>query len=219
MFATIYQSPWHHPVAFWALEIPFLLFLAARVRRAGRMGFVGGALLTFQLTIMLDAWLTGPWSPLPSGTTAATAAAITFVVLGDLRYLILAQRFSLPGAPSLPHWLGLPFAVSLVVPIASKIATRGIAEPRVLFLVYELMFATLAGLIWVGLRRRSGPHVAWVRRLTGFEIAQYLTWATADVIILAGEDAGFALRVVANLLYYAAFVPFAWWTCPEELKP
>jgi hypothetical protein len=44
-------------------------------------------------------------------------------------------------------------------------------------------------------------------------------WASADVIILAGVDAGFGLRLAPNIMYYVGFVPFAWLTAPEELRP
>ena len=40
--------------------------------------------------------------------------------------------------------------------------------------------------------------------------ANYL-WATADVLILAGVDLGWALRLLPNQLYYAFTVPFFWW--------
>ena len=56
-----------------------------------------------------------------------------------------------------------------------------------------------------------------MKRLTQFEIAQYVLWAGADVVILSGHDVGYLLRLLPNAMYYALFVPFAWWSAPEEL--
>jgi hypothetical protein len=39
----------------------------------------------------------------------------------------------------------------------------------------------------------------------------YALWAAADVLILAGVDAGWLLRCVPNQLYYGFTVPFVWW--------
>jgi hypothetical protein len=60
------------------------------------------------------------------------------------------------------------------------------------------------------LRACGEPARRAVFALTGYEIVQYALWATADVVILwAKSDAGFAIRLVPNLMYYAFFVPFA----------
>ena len=62
---------------------------------------------------------------------------------------------------------------------------------------------------------------AWrrfVRDLTHFEMAQYVAWASADVVILSGVDVGYGMRLVPNLMYYAAFVPFLWWRRPPEAQ-
>lgn len=221
MFEAVYGSTWHHPVAFWVVGLPLLVFLALRLKSA-RYRRALGLLLAFQLLILTDAWLTSAWSPFADGTAAKTAVAVTFVILGDLRYLLILQRFGLDeekAASPLRRW-AVPLAASLVVPIASKVVAVGWADqPRVLFLVYELMFAALAiGVLVVVLpRRRDAQAPLWVKRLTQFEIAQYILWASADVVILSGHDVGFLLRLVPNVMYYALFVPFAWWSAPEEL--
>jgi len=226
MFEAIYGSTWHHPVAFWVVGVPVLIFLALRLREVRgrdserRLPLV--LLLGFQLAILADAWMTSAWSPFSDETSSKTAASILFVVLGDLRYFVLLQRFGLPReeATNPRAWIALPLALSLVVPIASKVvASPWPNQPRVLFLVYELMFAALAAVILFGVlpRRRDAIAPRWVRRLTQFEIAQYLLWASADVVILSGLDAGYLLRLLPNVMYYAVFVPFAWWSAPEEL--
>ena len=221
MFEAVYGSTWHHPVAFWAVGIVVLAFLAVRLKAAGHRRVLG-LLLAFQLLIVADAWLTSSWSPFAEGTPAKTAVAVTFVILGDLRYLLLLQRFGLDErkARSPLHGLALPIAASLIVPIASKVVAAPWADqPRVLFLVSELMFATLAVAVLLFLlpRRRDARAPGWVKRLTQFEIAQYVLWAGADVVILSGHDVGYLLRLLPNAMYYALFVPFAWWSAPEEL--
>ncbi|HHH27019.1 MAG TPA: hypothetical protein ENK57_01540 [Polyangiaceae bacterium] len=221
MFEAIYGSTWHHPVAFWVVGLPFLAFLAHRLKVA-RDRFALSLLTLFQLLILTDAWMTSSWSPFAEGSVAKTAVAVAFVIVGDLRYLVLLQRFGLPPekARSPLQWLVLPLAASLLVPVASKLVTAPWADnPRVLFLVYELMFAALATgvLVWQLPRRPDARTPGWVRRLTQFEIAQYLLWAAADVVILSGYDVGYLLRLVPNVMYYAVFVPFAWWSAPKEV--
>ena len=221
MFEQAYASHWHHPVSFWAvgaIVLALLLTRLGRPRNTEGQRFVMAALLLFQVAIALDAWLTGPFSPLESGS----AVAIVFVVLGDLRYFVLLERFGQSeevGRRPL-RWLLVPLGSSLIVPIASKLASSWSDDLRVLFLTYEIMFAVLAAVVLlVVLPRRQGAQLAWARRLTQFELAQYAMWATADAVILLGYDLGFALRLVPNLMYYAAFVPFAWLSCPRELRP
>ena len=110
-------------------------------------------------------------------------------------------------------------ALSVVVPTASLVA-RVIApdNSRVLFLVYELMFATIALVVRFGIlpTRPESTGTQWAKRLSEFEIVQYLLWAGADVIILSGVEFGFIVRIVPNVLYYGGFVAFAWVTSPKE---
>lgn len=223
MFEAVYGSIWHHPVAFWAAGLPVLLLLLRRRLQSGSQ-FALNALIVFQVAILLDAWLTSALSPLSEGTTAKTAAAVVFVVLGDLRFFVLVERYGRPAEQGrrLGRWLGIPLAMSLVIPAASQLVAASLSvRPRVHFLVYELMFVALAATLrFVVLpRRRDMRAPKWVARLTQFELVQYTLWASADVIILLGLDAGFLVRLVPNFMYYAVFVPFAWWTRPEELAP
>ena len=47
------------------------------------------------------------------------------------------------------------------------------------------------------------------RRATSFELVQYGTWIAADVgLMTLGSDGFYLVRILANLLYYVAFVPF-----------
>jgi hypothetical protein len=216
VFEAIYASSWHHPYSFWAAGGPVLALLVVRARAAAAASVERARLaalcVAFQLGILADAWLNAKaLSPLTGA--AATAAGVTFVILGDFRYFLLLARYGrgLGWAAALPAAL----AVSLVVPVGSFLTKR---EGRALFLIYELALATVA----VAVRVLVVPRVAearrrWMAWLTEFEIAQYAAWATADVIILSGHDAGYLLRLVPNAMYYIGFVPFAWLTAPKDL--
>jgi hypothetical protein len=228
MFERIYDSTWHHPVLFWVIGGPLLLALLVRLRRrdAGPGRFVAIWAVVFQLEILLDAWCTSPWSPFAD--SVKTSAAIVFVILGDLRYFVLLGRFARrEGSEGGVGWRVMAaMAASLVVPLASWLVAPRIApgNSRVLFLVYELLFAAFAlALRFLLLSERSTAGAArpkasdaWLRRVTWFEIVQYALWASADVVILTGHDVGFLLRLVPNTLYYAAFVPFAGWSFPRD---
>ncbi len=223
MFEQAYHSVYHHPLVTWAAGAVVLAVLLAS--RVPRRGFLGVALLVFELEIMLDAWLTGGLKPFADDATIATVTALTFVVLGDLRYFVLLERYGREDGVRPTRWLLYPLVYALVVPLASSVA-RWLwpGNFRALFLTYELMFAALAlGIRFAVLPRRearcSAPRQRFLVRLTHFEIAQYLLWASADVVILLGVDAGYLLRLIPNLMYYVAFVPFAWWAGGEELAP
>jgi hypothetical protein len=84
-----------------------------------------------------------------------------------------------------------------------------------LWLIYELSFLTLALVLrerFVSRGMADRPELqAGLRQVLTYVAAYYALWATADVLILyAGLDAGWLLRVLPNQLYYAFFVPFAW---------
>ncbi len=197
MFEAFYSTPWHHPGIAWFFAA--LTLAAVLMTRPSRLG-----LWIFLLVeISLDAWLTGGLSPLPSSWMKP--AIITFVILGDARFFYLMTRESFGESRSIVAALG----VSWIIPLGSWLIHQAMpspwGDPRWMFLVYEGMFALLAIVL---LRLTTGA----ARALVTFELVQYATWATADVLILSGDatrEAGFALRLVANFLYYAAFVPVA----------
>lgn len=222
MFEQLYHSPWHNPGAFWAIGFPLLFLGWWRARQAAspRGGTLARWALLFQLVILLDAGLQGELSPI-AGLPVFSAVSIVFVVLGDVRWYALVLRFGPLGARGWT-WLGGSVALGLVVPIASYALTRalGAREPRILFLIYEAMFAAIALGTRGYLERAPLPAEAgaWLRRVTTFEAIQYVGWATADVLILTVGDVGYLLRLVPNAMYYAAFVPFAWWTAPPEVR-
>ena len=52
----------------------------------------------------------------------------------------------------------------------------------------------------------------YLRIVLTYVAIYYALWAIADVLIIAGIDLGWALRIVPNQLYYAFWVPFAYFT-------
>jgi hypothetical protein len=228
MFQRVYDSPWHNPFLFLVVAGVMLAVLAAR--RPPRVArFLWAWSLFFTIEAALDAFLTGGWSPLLAHHASLIGTvAVPFVILGDLRYFVLVERLAREPEPTqrtAPGVFGAAMAWSLVVPVlafgTARIAPHAFADPRRLFLLYEVMFVVVASVFRaVRLRARAFDEHAdlrtWARRLTNFELTMYALWAAADVVILAGHDAGFGVRLVPNILYYAAFVPFAFFTAPES---
>ena len=209
MFQAWYQSPWHHPIAFWAVQGVVLLLILLKPRRRLRSLFVG-----FLCAIAIDAWCSanGGLSPLRDKNFLKVSGFI-FVVLGDLRFFVLVAWRDKPEVKPMLGAVGL----AVIVPIASSVAIYTHPDnSRVLYLTYELMFAVLACVMrWVVVPRMEGVDRSWLQKLCTFEIVQYALWASADIIILMGHDVGFALRLVPNFMYYGAFVPFAYFTQPK----
>jgi hypothetical protein len=180
----------------------FLLYLASRGRPAGdtRSRFLHAYALGFTLETLLDLVATGPFvRVLGLDGALLTAWIFVFVWLGDFRVLWLvfgdARRAAtwtclVPATAGLlyaPVWLGLLEAPG-----------------QVLWLIYETLFAALA--LW--LRGRAASPA--IRSILLYAFAYYALWAAADVLILAGVDAGWGIRAIPNQLYYAFYVPFAW---------
>lgn len=214
---TIYDSAWHHPFVAYVVGVA-LLFVLAR-----RLPFLYAYLLVFLVTILADATVTGGWSPVPSGTLAYTVFSVVFIVLGDLRYFVLAERVTHPN-DTLSRVITWSIGVSLIMPALSGVLTRvvpAMQNDRVLYMVYEAVM----GCIVLGLDRfRYAPSDApmeirqWVHRGSVLFATLYFGWAVSDVVILLGVDAGHLLRIVPNVLYYGAFLPFVFATAPESMR-
>ena len=190
--------------------------------------------MAFALEIVADAWLTGPWSPVSTATSLAQALSVAFVVLGDLRYFVLIERDAAPrraGSSVAIRAVGWSILVPLAVKLAMRAAPALFANPRAIFLVYELLFvALLLVLRAVVLPRRAtaaqeklGERNAsvWIARLTTFELVQYGLWATADIVLLArgdDNDVGLAIRIFPNLMYYVFFLVFVAVTAPRSSR-
>jgi hypothetical protein len=228
---AVYDSAWQHPGVAWIAGLPLLgvaVLALLRRRRLGdadprRRAFVL-CFLTLEVAILVDAWLTGVLSPLAGG--AATAAAVLFVILGDLRFFYLVERQrgeAAPTARAAARALTVALPVSLIVPIGTAVLTR--VDPTTyrgnrLFLCYELALFVIV-VVFTLLRRpgrRDGAdgRARYVHRLLCFELVQYGLWAVADVLIVYSElQIGWWLRIVPNALYYVAFVPVATWATPS----
>jgi hypothetical protein len=214
---AIYDSAWHHPFAGWLVTLAFLLVLVSK------LDFFRGFLVLFGLEIIIDGWVTGGWTVVPSTSSWAQPLAIVFVILGDFRYFLAVESFRQPQ----PRWnlrSGLvAFAFSMVIPIISGVSTRIwphlFSNSRTIFLGYELMFFAWSlgfRFLWFPRATQScSPTVrAWLSKLTWFELVQYAGWALADIAILAHIEIGHVLRIVPNLMYYGFFIPFAYFTAP-----
>lgn len=214
---AIYDSPWHHPFVAYMAGIALLFFLVRR------LPFLYAYLVIFTITILADATATGSWSPVPAGTTAYTVFSVLFIVLGDLRYFLLAERVTHPR-DTLSRVLTWSMGVSLIMPATSGVLTRvvpAMQNDRVLYMVYEAVM----GCIVLGLDRfryasgDAAPEIRqWVHRVSLLFATLYFGWAASDLAILIGIEAGHLLRVVPNVLYYGAFLPFVFATAPESIR-
>ncbi|MEZ4356677.1 MAG: hypothetical protein R3F16_23815 [Myxococcota bacterium] len=214
----------------WSLLVVPLAFLAWRAaaptdpRRAAvpaAARFVAGLTLVFAFETMLDPIATGPFCRLPgvAGTPWATLVPFLFVLLGDLRVLLLVAGVARPER-TLAGSLRWALGVSLLVPITTGLlfsATR-FALPdvhgQVLWMIYEAGFLALCitlSRVWTPRAGLDAATTNYVRAILGYGAAYYALWLVADLLIVgAGLDLGWAIRIVPNQLYYAFWAPFAW---------
>jgi hypothetical protein len=213
---ALYES---QVVGVWALVVLPILFLVHLATRgfAPEPGvepyatrFVRGWAVAFAALAAFDPIATGVlgWSLVP------------FVLLGDYRVFALLVVVMEPGrsrASALLEAAGWTF----VVPAIALVTTRAIAivagppPPVALWIAYETAFALLALVLMARLvPARVGVGRAAVRRYLratlALVVAYYVLWLLADVLVLRGSEWGWGLRIVPNLLYYGAFVPFAY---------
>jgi hypothetical protein len=211
----------------WALlPVPalFLAWLAGPGRRHARAsgrpqaGFAAAYCAWFGALSLLDPLATGPLArALALPGWAASALLFLFVWLGDFRVFALVFGLAEPR-PDHP-WLRAALWTCLV-PALDLALTFGILRAlvpdlpgQVLWLVHELGFLALA----LYARARLVPRLCaeepagqrrFLRRALAYVALYYALWAAADVLILAGRDAGWLLRVLPNQLYYAWWAPF-----------
>jgi len=182
--------------------LPIVLVLAAR-----RKGFFRAWGLLFALLIVVDAYVNGALTPV-SAPGLATFFGITFVIVGDLRYFLAVERDK--GRFFVPAALGFAFVVPVLSQLARVLFPAVAASLRVTYLTYEVLFlGVLAAYYVVRVRSLEGAARAFATKLTLFEAAQYGLWASIDVLLLVTKrDAGYLLRIVPDVMYYVAFVPF-----------
>lgn len=214
---ALYDSAFHHPFVAYVVGLIFLFVLSAR------LPFLYGYLTVFLVCILADATVTGGWSPVPLGTGAYTAFSVLFIVLGDLRYFLLAERVTRPR-DSLFATLRFSVPMSLLVPVSTGIMNRTLAfmaDDRVLYAVYELAMVVLVLALdhfRFGRRPVDESLRRWVHQVTLLFAALYFGWGACDLLILTGVELGHALRIIPNVLYYAAFLPFVFWRAPPAAK-
>lgn len=205
---AIYDAAWHHPGIAWAAAV------VAAIAFARQQRFLVGWFALCLLATVADAWATGAFSRVPA--PHAWIAGVVFVIVGDLRFFALAERFARGRFQR--RAIATAVGLALIVPITTEVLRRVIpaigATPRYTFLVYEVLFLALAiAMRFVVYPSRllgvvSSPVRQWVLSIATFQIVQYGAWVFCDLLILAGVELALVLRIVPNTLYYAAFLPF-----------
>lgn len=214
------------PIAFlaWRLAVPPD---PARAIVARAAPLVASATLLFAFETMLDPIATGPLLRTDAlrGSVASTLVPFAFVYLGDLRVLVVAFGVAFAGAP-LGRILGRAAVATAIVPVLAgalhallRVAFPD-ADPQWLWMIYEAGFLALcvyAVRVWLP-REAGRPEAAidpaaraFLGSLFGYSAAYYALWLSADVlIVVAGLDLGWAIRMVPNQLYYAFWAPFVY---------
>lgn len=224
MFESVYDSPW---IATFVLAVLAVATYAVWLRR---QPFLVGYAGLFTLLAAFDALRSGVWSPLHLLAFAhEDEIGLIFIVLGDLRFLLLLERFATePTIGPLARtpraaWRNALLLMAIVPPITFVLSKLNPAMfgARKSYVTYELLFVALTLVLrFVVLPRRLAKATdavrTWLFEVTYFETALYALWALADVIILAGADAGFLLRIVPNVMYYGLFVAFVVFRAPRE---
>jgi len=228
----LYQSEAQAVWSLWVVPAAFLLYLAANRRlplssvEPRAAAFMRAYVLVFAVETMLDPLAGGPllrWLGLAGGMLP-TVVMVGFVLLGDFRvfFLVLALLAFARGTPHLPGVAARAALWTLVVPVvavaceATLRALVGETPSQSIWLVYELSFVVMA-LVW---RRVIVPARTpsdrlrlrgYLRTVLVYVTVYYALWALADVLIMVGGlDAGWALRIVPNQLYYAFYLPFVY---------
>src|SRR4051812_6357873 len=126
MLQLINDSAWHLPaMTFFTITLFFLVL-------ARRLPFVVGFTIVFGWLIAADAWSTGPISALPPNVRSY--ASLLFVIVGDWRYLLLVERYSLGKLTPVRYLrsLAIPMLLSAVgIPFIGRLSDRA------LYLLYE----------------------------------------------------------------------------------
>lgn len=212
-YQAIYDSAWHHPGLAWGGALVAAILFARKQR------FLVGWFALFLVAIVADAFFTGPLSTVPP--KHAWVAGVVFVILGDLRFFVLAEKFirGRLGGRGIAVAGGLAFIVPVTTEILRRVVPSIGATPRLTFLTYEVLFLVLAlvlrfSVLPARLLGLPQPLRHWILRVTTFEVVQYAAWIGCDVLLLAGLEPVILLRIVPNALYYAAFLPFVALTAP-----
>jgi hypothetical protein len=229
----LYQSDLQGVWAVWIVPALFLLYLGRTWHRPGpsveprAAGFMRAYALVFAVETMLDPFAGGPllrWLGLADGALA-TSVMVAFVLLGDFRVFLLVLFLAAPETRVLRRVASEAALWTLVVPVvavAGEAVLRALAgdlPSQSIWLVYELAFLAMAlvlrGVVVPARMARIAPQRsrlrAYLGAVTAYVAVYYALWAVADVLIMVGGfDAGWALRIVPNQLYYAFYVPLVY---------
>lgn len=222
---AFYRSDLQALYGLWVAPLLWLLHRAATGPPRGGVDpslarFVGIWCLVFAVETLVDPWATGPLAK-GLGPAGASATALLFVLLGDLRVLWLVLHVAGPERPG--RAVATAAAFTAAVPLLAFVLTRGLAAAagaalpeQSLWITHELLFLGLAlGLARWAVPRRVGPGrepvERFLRAVLGFVAGYYGLWALSDALILAGVPEGWGLRAVPNQLYYGLTVPFVAW--------
>lgn len=212
---SIYDSGYHHPLVAYLVGLAFVLVLARR------LPFLYGYLVVFTVEILADATATGAWSSVPLGTPAYTFWSVLFIVLGDFRYFFLAERMIDLDEP-ITRALVVAACTSLVVPLVTGILQRAMGlDTRELYMIYEAPMAVIVLALdrFRFQKRIADPEVrVFVHRVSVLFATLYAGWAACDLLLYTGFPIGHVLRVIPNVLYYGAFIPFVYYAAPDSMK-
>lgn len=227
-YSAIYHSPWHNPGLFFLANGLFFLFLLRKSANTPEQRYFRGFFLLLALLAIVDAGLTGELAPFPG--PIVPYVAIPFVILGDVRYFFLLERYAKSGGEkrSTVTLFLRSLAWGLIVP-STAYATKQLFFPERtnhwLFLTYESYFSILALAFrfivlpkWLRHADISDERKNWLRMMGSFELVFYLLWASADVVILSGHEWGYLPRMIPNILYYAVFGWLVFLSAPKELR-
>jgi hypothetical protein len=229
LWQSFYQGELQSVYSLLVIPIAFLAFRLVASPDASRAvvpdasRFVALLTIVFAVETLIDPLATGPLIKKTAlkDTVATSLIPFLFVYLGDLRVLLLAVGVARQDR-GLTQNLRWAAGMTLLVPAfagAGFALTRWISPDvhgQLLWMLYEFGFLALC----VGLGRRWAPRhfgdqpakVAFLQSIFGYSAAYYALWLGADLLIVVGGlDLGWALRSVPNQLYYAFWVPFAYW--------
>lgn len=212
---AFYHGGWQWP---WALlVVPFAWAIARAIARGDAPDSALGRFVRLWGTVfVLETMLDPVAGACVRGASAAvqTGTGLFFVLAGDFRiYWLLAGIAD--GGRITARGFARAAAMTAAVPSAAFALTRAAAaiqgelSEQVLWLTHEALFVAVvafAARIWVP-AVLSGETARYARWVCAWVAAYYALWAAADVLILAGVDAGWAVRCVPNQLYYALTVP------------
>jgi hypothetical protein len=215
---TVYDS---QAVGVWLLLVPTVAFLVRLATRgwapdAGVEPYAARWVRVWTIVFAVAAIA----DPVATGIFAVPM--LPFVLLGDFRVFALLIPVMEPGRSRASALLEaaawtVPVPLLAIGIVRMKALAMGV-EPSAstLWMTYEAAFAGLA--VFFATRvvpRRVGIERGPVRRyavaVMAFVVVYYVLWLASDVVVAFGVDAGWALRVVPNVLYYGVLVPFAYW--------